>query len=267
MIDDDGIERPDSEDAHAINLPHIGKKKLETKKNIRNTNLIYKFGCYVFRLFALCVLWFMHVFIFRANTEGGKNRKPIKKDGAVLVMNHCHYLDLTFPGVSFMPTNMYTVTIPENFLIPVAGALVKALGGLPIPLTFSGLKLFKEVVGDVLKEKKLVLFFPEGSLWTYYRELRPFKEGAFRFAVENNKPISPSVITYRIKHKSLKKKSYKMTYSILEPIYPDTSLSTIQAIKKLKEETHKAMSLAINSKKGEDIYTKKYKRQLRLQKA
>lgn len=259
MIDSDGIERPDQGDAHTINLPHIGTKKIKTKKNIRNTAWIYRFGCYVFRIVVYLILTPLNFIFFRLKTEGKENLKLIRKKGVVIVANHCHFMDVTFIAVKMMPRTFYTVSLPENFRIPVIGALVKALDALPIPTDLHGMRLFKEVVSDVLKEKTPVLFFSEGALWQHYRELRPFKEGAFRTAVQNNVPVMPAVTTFTVKHKSLTKKKYRTKLTFLKPIYPDASLPVSEAIEKLKKEVHQAMRLKIEACR-KDIYTRSFRR-------
>ena len=45
--------------------------------------------------------------------------------------------------------------------------------------------------------KKAIVTLRKRSLWPFYRGIRPFKKGAFRFAVNNNVSILPIVITFR----------------------------------------------------------------------
>ena len=106
---------------------------------------------------------------------------------------------------------------------------------------------------------------PEGAMWHHYRDLRPFKKGAFSYAVKNGAPILPAVTTMRIVHKSLKKKKYRLKLSYLPAIYPDASLPEAEAVEKLKNDTHAAMKQKILFESGHDIFTKRYLRQLEKQ--
>ena len=265
MIDADGIERPDDTFAHTLEMPHRGKLKRITKKSqLRKKGVIYRFFCYLLRIFVWAVLSVIYFFSFHLKVEGKKNKREMKKR-VVVVGNHCHVIDVTLFSIKFMPRMMYITSIQENFQIPVLGGLIKMLGAVPIPTDLGGMRLFNEVIGELLKEEKAVAFLPEGALWHHYRDLRPFKKGAFSYAVKNNAPVLPAVTTIRIVHKSLKKKKYRLKLSYLPAIYPDSSLPEAEAIEKLKQETHAAMKEKIDSERGNDIFCRKYRRQMEKQ--
>ena len=265
MIDADGIERPDDPFAHTLEMPHRGKlKKITKKSQLVKKNPIYKFFCYLLRIFVMVVLCVVYFFAFRLKVEGKKNKREIKKR-VVVVGNHCHVIDVTLFPITFMPRMMYITSIPENFQIPVLGGLIKMLGAIPIPTNLSGMRLFNEVTNELLQDERAVAFMPEGAKWHHYRDLRPFKKGAFTYAVKNGAPVLPAVTTIRIVHKSLKKKKYRLKLSYLPAIYPDASLPEAEAVEKLKQETHAAMKENIFSESGHDIFTRHYRRQLEKQ--
>lgn len=86
-------------------------------------------------------------------------------------------------------------------------------------------------------------FYPEGSLWPYYEKIRSFKDGAFRFSVQNHVPIVPMVYTFQKSTSVLRyfKKKPSITLTILDAIYPDTHLDLADAIQKIKQETYACM--------------------------
>ena len=102
---------------------------------------------------------------------------------------------------------------------------------------------FNNTINKLLQNGKTVHFYPEGSLWPYYEKIRHFKDGAFRFAVENNIPIIPMVYTFEQCTGILRyiKKKPAIALTILEPIYPDVSLDKFERIKKIKQETYNKM--------------------------
>ena len=92
-------------------------------------------------------------------------------------------------------------------------------------------------------------FYPEASLWPYYKKLRKFKNGAFKLAVENNVPIVPMVYKfvkpYGIR-KYIKKKPFIELY-VLPAIYPDQNLDKKQATEKLKNDVYLKMKQELES--------------------
>lgn len=115
---------------------------------------------------------------------------------------------------------------------------------LPIPESIHAKTSFLKTINKLLQNGETVHFYPEGSLWPYYEKIRHFKDGAFRFAVENNIPIVPMVFTFTKHTNFLKyiKKKPSITLTILEPIYPDGRINKIESIKKLKKETYEKMN-------------------------
>ena len=98
-------------------------------------------------------------------------------------------------------------------------------------------------IDNLLKDGKTIHFYPEGSLWPYCNKIRHFKNGAFDFAVRNNVPIVPMVFKFK-KSKAISnilKSKPTITLEILEPIFPDTSLSKKEAILDLKNRVYKVM--------------------------
>lgn len=147
-------------------------------------------------------------------------------------------------GISNFPYTTYYPTLESNFGIPVVRHLIKLLHALPIPESIHAKTSFVKTINKLLQNGETVHFYPEGSLWPYYEKIRHFKDGAFRFAVENNIPIVPMVFTFTKHTNFLKyiKKKPSITLTILEPIYPDERINKTESIKKLKKETYENMN-------------------------
>ena len=90
---------------------------------------------------------------------------------------------------------------------------------------------------EELQKGRIVHFYPEASLWPWYQQLRPFKDGAFHLAVKSNVPVLPMVIKFRKPWwpiSSLRKKPL-VTLIIGKPEYPDARKSEKERIEGMRE--------------------------------
>lgn len=147
-------------------------------------------------------------------------------------------------GIANFPKVTYYPTLESNFGIPIVRHLIRLLHAIPIPKSVRAKIEFNNNINELLKSGKIVHFYPEGSLWPYYEKIRHFKDGAFRFAVENNVPVIPMAYTFKQGTGILRyiKKNPTITLTILEPVYPDRNLDKFERIKKMKEETYNKMN-------------------------
>ena len=126
-----------------------------------------------------------------------QNMKLIRKKAAVIVANHVHNLDsfmLTYPSY---PNNAYIVALKHNFEAFLIGGLARVIRGIPLPEDLENFKRFSTQVNQMLQHtSKRLLIYPEGEILPYSRGLRPFKKGAFYFAVKNDVPIMPMVFVF-----------------------------------------------------------------------
>ena len=253
FIDADNVERPLDPSAHVLKMPTFGTKKITKKKHIKNQNPLLLF----FKAIAFFFIWlilFPFVYIkFRLRVENKTALKSVKKTGAVIVSNHCHMLDAMLHRLQKKRRFMLT-SIPENFKIPVLSTIIKIGDTVPIPRELGALRLFKDIIDEHLQKKYTILFLPERSLWPYYRSLRPFSNGAFRFAYQNNVPILPSCVSIRIKHKKNGKKKYRFTLTYFEPLFVDADLTEREAVELLKQAAFKQMQQRIEIERENDVY-------------
>ena len=154
-------------------------------------------------------------------------------------------------GLALYPKKVYYVTSKDGFEMILVRHIVRLLNALPIPDGINSKKRFMDAIDTVLKNKKIVHFYPEGSLWPYYGKIRNFKSGAFEMAVRNNVPIIPMVYTYR-KPKGIRgvfKRKPDLTLNILSPIYPNKNLSKKEAVSELKDLVYNAIKIKFSDNK------------------
>lgn len=192
---------------------------------------------------AVPIVFAMDKLFFDYKIMGKENIKKVP-GGKITISNHIHYLDCTMNGLVNLPDYSYFITLESNCNIPIIGALVKLLRGIPIPTKIEEKKKFYENISKLLKNGETVHIYPEGVMRLYDQNLLEFKKGAFAMAVENNVPIIPSVIITRERdgiYKYIKSKPL-ITQVVLEPIYPNLNIENkLERIEKLKEESYYRM--------------------------
>jgi len=175
-----------------------------------------------------------------------KNRRVLKKIkgiGAVAICNHIHELDSPICGVGVPLRKFTVVSNPDNFDLKVAGFFVNALGSVPTPATPKELQVFIYALSKKLRQRQLVLFFPEGHRLNYNENLQDFHRGAFYLAVDANAPIIPMKIETRKPDGLLRFIRKKPCFTLVfnDPLYPKESLSKNDAVNDLKERAEMVM--------------------------
>ena len=237
----------------------------------------FKFKRFWFN-FVLRVLVFLIVRIrLNLRINGKKNLKTHKKllkNGCVTVCNHIHMWD--FLGIMTATNNTHfgILAWPTNILGPNR-KMIRMIGGIPVPDT--NLKAYKKWhndVMDLLNDGKWLHVYAEGSMWEFYKPIRPLKDGGFRFAIEANKPVLPMAYSYR-ENGWIRKKIFKspasLTLNIGEPMFaPDIPDKKLQRETFMKQVHAKMCELAdidpkeniyepiYNNSKRIDYYTDKY---------
>lgn len=236
------------DDEHIVHLWEPLHFKINENYKYINNNLLFLFFSDLLYIIAFPILWIINFMASNLKVYGRKNLRQIN-GGKITVSNHVHVMDCTMVGLANFPSKTYFLSLKSNFNIPVVNIIIRLLNAIPIPDDLENKKNFRDAINNLLKEGKILHIYPEASLWPYYKGLRNFKNGAFRFAVENDVPIVPMVYKFREPtgfFKYLKRKPSISLY-ILEPVYPDKSLSTELAVDKLKEITHNLMEETLDS--------------------
>lgn len=204
---------------------------------------LFKLASNLLYYFASIILVVFNYIFFHFRIEGRENIKKVE-GGKITISNHIHPMDCSMVGLANFPDPAFFPTLESNFGIPLVRHIIRLLHALPIPEQISNKYRFINEINLLLESGNTVHFYPEGSLWPYYDKIRHFKDGAFKFAVNNHVPIIPMV--YQFKENTgiwkffKKKPSIKLV--ILEPIYPDQSIDKNLAIEKLKNEAYLKMN-------------------------
>ncbi|MEU0544796.1 lysophospholipid acyltransferase family protein [Nocardia sp. NPDC005978] len=113
--------------------------------------------------------------------------------GAVIAINHTGYLDFTYAGLPARTNKRYIrfMAKKEVFDNPVGGPIMRALKHIPVDRS-AGSDSYREAVNR-LRKGELVGVYPEATISRSF-ELKEFKSGAARMAIEANVPIIPVAI-------------------------------------------------------------------------
>ncbi len=172
----------------------------------------------------------------RLKVTGRRNLKGIP--AAIVVCNHVYMFDCLACKKAVGPRRTVVAAAGFNNLKGRLGALMRADGMLPLNLCdLKALRNFETAVSYYLAHRNYVLFFPEQSLWRYYPKPRPFKSGAFRFAVANRVPVIPVFLSFRPSGKKDAEgfPTYYTTAHILKPVFPDPGPDAAKSTRELKD--------------------------------
>ena len=191
---------------------------------------------------AFPILKILTKILYDFKIEGKENIRNLK-EGVITVSNHVLFLDCAMVGLAYGFKKVYFTTLEGSFKIPFVRKLIKLLRAMPIPESIKNRVYFMKAVDDILKEENSVHFYPEAALFPYFDKIRHFKNGAFDFAVRNNKPIVPMVITFREPKgiRKIFKKKKDVTLKVLEPIRPKVEGNTKQRVEDLKNQVYNEM--------------------------
>ena len=199
------------------------------------SNLLY--------LIAYPILTILDKLLFNLKIKGRENIKAIK-GAKITVSQHIQELDCTMVGLANRFQKTYFTALEDSFKIPVVGGIMRLLNAIPIPKDIKYTRTFMNGIDNLLKQGKTVHIYPEGSLVSYSEKIRPFKDGAFDFAVRNNVPIVPLTFKYEEPtgiRKHLKSHPFLSLY-VLPAEYPDLTLSKPEAVKELKNRVYEKMN-------------------------
>lgn len=194
--------------------------------------------------------------------KGLENMKELKS-GAIITCNHFNPFDsfsieLAFRKAGVIKDKKMFVVIREgnytNFP-GLYGFLFRNCDTLPLSSVKKTMINFLKSVDIILKRGDFILIFPEQSMWLNYKQPKPLKNGAFKFAVKSNVPVLPAFITMNdsnvIGDDGLPVQEYTLNFG--KPIYPDSKLTSKQNIEIMRSENYRFC---------ENIYEKFYKKRI-----
>lgn len=129
--------------------------------------------------------------LWRFRTSGVRITDPRRP--YVAVSNHESYADIFL--LSHLPWEMKWLSKEEIFRIPVMGWMMRMAGDIAVRRgDRSSRAEALDECRDRLRKRVSVMIFPEGTR-SKTDQLLPFKDGAFRLAVEMAVPILPLVVS------------------------------------------------------------------------
>jgi 1-acyl-sn-glycerol-3-phosphate acyltransferase len=192
---------------------------------------------YMFRQIAVVMATLNPLWKFRiSGTMPADPRRPY-----VAVSNHESFVDILL--ISHLPWEMKWLSKAELFRIPMLGWLMSLAGDIPVErgTARSAVKAMKRC-REILEGKVSVIIFPEGTR-SETGEMLPFKDGAFRLAIDTQVPMLPMVVKGTAT--ALRKRSWKLGKSVaevrvLEPV--ETAGMTTADVPRLREQVREIMA-------------------------
>ena len=119
-------------------------------------------------------------------------RRPKNSGPFIVVANHQSIADI--PAISYVPWEMKWLSKESNFKVPGLGWMMSMAGD--VPLRRGEKESAKSAMARCkwyLERGMSVMIFPEGTR-SSDGEIKPFKDGAFRLALETGVPILPIAV-------------------------------------------------------------------------
>ena len=163
------------------------------------------YSAIMFRLFWIFGQWYEKGY-WQAKFYGREKLKEAKGKGYVIYANHTNPFHDVFGPAMAADRRIFTVISPVNLKIPGIGPILPMIGGLPLGKTRDEKMAFNNAVDKRLKQKKVLVIYPEAHVWPYATKIRKFPAGgkSFKYAVRNEVPIYTLTTTYH-KRKDRKK--------------------------------------------------------------
>lgn len=189
--------------------------------------------------------------ILKINSVNGIENIRNLKSGAIITVNHFNPFD-TFAIEKVIrdagiERKVYKVIREGNYTnFPgKIGLYFKNDNTLPLSQLPETMEIFDEALEMILENGDLIIVCPEQSMWLDYKQPKPFKYGAFKWATLNNVPVIPTFITRE------ETESQDYNINIGKPIIPDKNVTP-------KENINTMRNLAYDfcKKTYEDYYRK-----------
>ena len=238
------LEEIADENEHIIDLWELLEFNIDRNYEYVSKDIIFNtFSDILYYLIAYPILKVLTKIVYDLKIEGRENIDFLEK-GAISVSNHVLFLDCAMVGLAWGLKRVYYTTLEGSFKIPFVRKLIKLLRAMPIPEKIKNREYFMKAIEEILNNGNFVHFYPEASLFPYYKKIRNFKNGAFSIAVKNDVPIVPMVFTFREPKgiRKIFKKKKDVTLKILKPVtIKEEGLNQKQKEELLKNKVHTMM--------------------------
>ncbi len=234
---------PEKSDQHMITVKHLRNTNFDENYEYLPKGFWHKVARGILRIGLYLVGFPLATIRHGLKIHGRRNLKENKellKDGAITVSNHVFMWDYLCILKAIRPHLQYHPGWKTNFEGPNA-FFIRWVGGIPIPTdNIRAMAKFNKAITEVVQTGKWLHFFPEGSMWFYYPNIRPFKKAVFKYAVRFNKPIIPLAFSFRPRKGIMKLfgKTPLVDLHIGKPMFSDNTLPINEAIDKIHQEVY-----------------------------
>ena len=250
---------PEQSDQHMIDVRHLRDVDLNEDYPYLQKSWGYKLRRGGLWLLCNGFVFFLLRITHGLRIHGRKNLKLYKdemKGGFITVANHVFMWDFLCvmkamrPRLGFFPAWKINLEGPN-------GPLIRLAGGIPVPTgNLSSMKKFKDAMAEVFEKKRWMHFYPEGSMWFFYPDIRPLKKAVFHYAVQYDRPVIPLVFTFRPRKNLTRLFTRKplVDLTVGEPLRHDPSLSRVSAAAELQKRTYHVMQGMAGIHPGDPTY-------------
>ena len=204
--------------------------------------------------------WYQYKIVFKTKIKGKKNLKGIKS--AVTTSNHIAMFDCLVNKWALKKHRIRIVGATFNNMKGRFGEYMRVGGMLPLGDSFNTMKHFNNALEHYLLHDHYILIYPEESMWYMYDKPRPYRNGAFYYAVKFDVPVVPMFTTYRPSGKKNNDGTDRQyfTVNIGKPIYAKAELSAKENIEYLKNAAYNSCVEIYESTYGKKlVYAKQEK--------
>ena len=217
--EDDPIKTDEQEKKVEVGLP-------EGYEFIPRNPFVRLYSAALFRGFKLFGQYYERGY-WQAKFYGREKLKQARGKGYVIYANHTNPFHDVFGPALAADRRIFTIISPVNLKIPSIGKFLPMIGGLPLGKTAEEKRAFNEAVDKRLKQKKVLVVYPEAHVWPYATKARKFPAGdrSFKYAVRNNLPIFTMTTTYHRRKDNKHGDLPRMDVYIDGPFYPEPEKS------------------------------------------
>ena len=233
--EDDPIKTDEQEKKVEVGLP-------EGYEFIPKNPFVKLYSAVLFRIFKLFGQYYERGY-WQAKFYGREKLKKARGKGYVIYANHTNPFHDVFGPALAADRRIFTIISPVNLKIPGIGKVLPYIGGLPLGKTKEEKQAFNDAVDERLKQKKVLVIYPEAHVWPYATKIRKFPAGdkSFKYAVRNNLPIFTMTTTYHKRKDKKRGDLPKMDVYVDGPFWPDAKLSEEENRAKLAKEAYDSM--------------------------
>lgn len=194
------IDYPEQTDRHYMKITKDDGTIFDKNYPYIDHSKKFAFKRFFIRMGLFLIVYPVSYIRFGLKIRGKKNlrkNKKLLKQGCLSIANHVHKWDYIMIMNAIKPRRPNVLVWNKN-VSDKDGPLVRLVGGIPIPEhDMQATIKYMEEVDNLLNSGGWLHIYPEGSMWEYYRYIRPFKKGVAHLAKKNDKPIVPFAFSYR----------------------------------------------------------------------